>query len=186
VEELRRRLATDTGREVDARALAGLMGDRRVVCPDIEVAGAVVTALDIKLDDIFDVRVISDAGEAHGRDGYGDDGAVAVEWDPLDPERGRRLDALLALRDERDLDDGESAESHALTGEANRAVIERGIQDIARTRGEPPDRVRAEIMAKVERSSALWEDLQANPARMAEAVREAKARRRAMRALTNC
>jgi len=186
VEDLRRRIAADTGLEVDARALVGLAGDRRVMRPDIKVVGAAAAALRVGLDDLFDVRIIPDADGVGDHDDHGGNGTGAGEWDPLDPERSHRLDKLVALRDERDLDEGESAELHALMGEANRAMIERGIQDIAQTRGEPPDHMRAEIMAEVERLSALWENLQADPARMAEAVREAKERRRAMRAVTDC
>jgi len=181
VEDLRRRIVADTGLEVNARALTTLVGDKRVMRPDIEIAGATAATLGVPLDDIFDVRVVPDAVEANG-EGNGTD---AGEWDPLGPERSRRLDDLRALRDERDLDDEESAELRALLDASNRAVIERGIQEIAQAQGIPADRVRAEIMADVERSSALWAALKADPARMAEEVRAAKERRRAMRAATS-
>jgi hypothetical protein len=181
VEDLRRRIVADTGLEVNARALTSLVGDKRVMRPDIEIAGATAATLGVPLDDIFDVRVVPDAVEANG-EGNGTD---AGEWDPLGPEWSRRLDDLRALRDERDLDDEESAELRALLDASNRAVIERGIQEIAQAQGIPADRVRAEIMADVERSSALWAALKADPARMAEEVRAAKERRRAMRAATS-
>jgi len=175
VEDLRHRIVADTGLEVNARALTSLVGDKRVMRPDIEIAGATAATLGVPFDDIFDVRVVPDAVEANG---HVDNGTDAGEWDPLDPERSRCLDDLRALRDERDLDDEESAELHALLDASNRAVIERGIQEIAQAQGIPADRVRAEIMVDVERSSALWAALKADPARMAEAVREAKVRRR--------
>ncbi len=175
-ENLRSRIVADTGLEVTTRVLDALADDGRVQRPDIEVAGAVATALSVKLDDLFDVRIIPDEDGTtdHGGDNNGTD---VDERDPLDPEQSRRLDELGALGDERNLTEEESAELHALVNATNRAVIERGIQEIAQMRGEPVDRVRAEIMANVERLSALWEDLRANPARMAEAVREAKERR---------
>ncbi len=177
VEDLRRRIVADTGLEVNARTLARLVGDKRVTRPDIEVAGATATALGVPLDDIFDVRVVPNPVETNGEGGATDAG----ERDPLDPKRSRRLDDLLAFRDERDLDEDESVELHALLDASNRVVIERGIQEIAQARGEPADRVRAEIMANVNRLSTLWAELEADPARMAEAVREAKARRGARR-----
>lgn len=124
---------------------------------------------------MFDVRVVPDAFEANGG------GISAGEQDPLDPEQSRRLNDLLALQDERDLDEEESAELQSLVDRAGHAIIERSIREIAQARGEPADRVRAEIMANVNRLSALWAELETNPARMAEAVREAKERRRARR-----
>jgi len=175
VEDLRRRIVADTGLEVNARTLASLVGDKRVMRPDIEVAGATATALGVPLDDIFDVRVVPDAVETNGEG----DGTGAGEWDPLDPERSRRLDDLRALRDERDLDNEESAELQSLVDEAGHAIIERGIQEIAHARGLSTDRVRGEIMEATERSSAAWHALQNDPARMAEEVRAAKERRRA-------
>jgi hypothetical protein len=175
VEDLRQRIVADTGLEVNARALAGLASDKRVTRPDIEVAGAAATALAVRLDDLFDVQVVPDAVTANGDGGAGID---TGEWNPLGLEQSRRLDDLLALRDERDLDEEENAELHALIDASNHAVIERDIQEIAQVRGEPADRVRAEIMANVDRLSTLWEELEADPVRMAEAVREAKARRR--------
>jgi len=177
VEDLRRRIVTDTGLEVNARALASLVGDKRVMRPDIEVAGAAATALDVPLDDIFDVRVVPDAVAANGEG----DGTGAGEWDPLDPERSRRLDDLRTLRDERDLDEEESAELQSLVDEVGHAIIEQGIQEIAHARGLPAERVRVEIMEAAARSSAAWHALQNNPARMAEEVRAAKERRRARR-----
>lgn len=176
-EDLRSRIVADTGLEVTTRVLDALADDGRVQRPDIEVAGAVATALSVGLDDLFDVRVIPDEdGTAdHGGDNNGTD---AGEWDPLDPEQSRRLDELRALRDERDLDQDESAELQSLIDEVGRAIIEHGILEIARTRGEPADRVRAEIMEASARSSATWNALQNDPALMTEAVREAKERRR--------
>lgn len=178
VEDLRRRIVADTGLEVNARTLASLVGDKRVTRPDIEVAGAAATALAVRLDDLFDVRVVPDAVKANGDGGAGIDRG---EWNPLGPEQSHRLSDLLALQNERDLDQDENAELHALIDASNRAVIGRGIQEIAQARGEPADRVRAEIMANVNRLSTLWKELEADPARMAEAVREAKERRRARR-----
>lgn len=39
VEDLRRRIVADTGLEVNARTPASLVGDKRVMRPDIEVGG---------------------------------------------------------------------------------------------------------------------------------------------------
>lgn len=91
------------------------------------------------------------------------------------------LDDLLALQDERDLDEEESAELQSLVDRAGHAIIERGIREIAQTRGEPVEHVRAEIMDAAARSSAVWNALQNDPARMAEEVRAAKERRRTRR-----
>ncbi len=184
VEDLRRRIVADTGLEVNTRALDVLAGDGRVRRPDIEVAGAAATALAVGLNDIFDIHVTSDSNVVDSQNGHGGDETGPSEWNSLDMEESRRLDNLRALRDERDLDEEESAELQSLVDATNRAVIERGIQEIAQAQGIPADRVRAEIMAAVEWSSALWAALKADPALMAEAVREAK-ERRAMRAATS-
>ena len=80
--------------------------------------------------------------------------------------------------DEEALKPAERAEVDRLRTAIAGAVVDGDLHDLADQRGVPVERARAEIMAAVEQSSARWADLQANPALMAAAVREAKMRRR--------
>jgi len=185
VEQLRGLITARTGLEVDVRSLAGLAGDNRVVRPDVEIAGAAAAALDVPLDDLFDVRVSPGSGDPWEWD------AASEETDMrenalLDPGWRRRLDALLTSvgGDEEALKPAERAEVDRLRTAIAGAVVDWGLHDIAARRGVPVEQVRAEIMVAAERSSARWAALQADPALMAAAVREAKARRQATEAPT--
>ncbi len=183
VEQLRRLIAARTGLDVDMRSLTGLAGDSRVVRPDVEIAGAAATALDVPLDDLFDVRVSLGFGDPWEWDAAGEE--TGMEGDALpDPEWRRRLEELLTSvgGDEEALKPAERAEVDRLRTAIAGAVVDWGLRDIAARRGVPVEQVSTEIMAAAERSSARWAALQSDPTLMAAAVREAKARRRATEA----
>ena len=65
----------------------------------------------------------------------------------------------------------------ALVGAWGRAVSEREYTEVARRRGIPVEQVRAESMAEIERALAWWQEVDADPARRAEVVRDAQGRR---------
>ena len=181
VEQLRHLIAARTGLEVDVRSLTGLAGDSRVVRPDVEIAGAAAAALAVPLDDLFDVRVSLGSGDSWGWDAAGEETDMR-ENALLDPEWRQRLEDILTSvgGDEEALKPAERAEVDRLRTAIAGAVVDWGLHDIAARRGVPVEQVGAEIMAAAERSSSRWAALQADPELMAAAVREAKARRRAI------
>lgn len=179
VEQLRGLIAARTGLQVDMRSLMGLAGDGRVARPDVEIAGAAAAALDVPLDDLFDVRVSPESEDSRGWHATGEGSGMKGIDALLDPEWRGRLEAILATvdGDEEALKPAERAEVDRLRTAIAGAVVNGGLHDIADRRGVPVERVRAEIMVAAAQSSARWKSLQADPALMAVAVREAKTRR---------
>ncbi len=180
VDDLQRQIAARFGLAVDARTLDRLARDERVRRPDVEIAAAAAAVLDARLDDIFAVDALP----------VGEDGAMgtdqrAEEEDVLPPEQSRRLSELFDLRDRRPLTDDERAELDALVGAWGRAVSEGEYGAVARRRGVPVERVRAESLAEIERALAWWTEVEANPARRAEVVRDAQEQQRAHGADSN-
>ncbi len=173
VDDLQRQIATRFDLAVDARTLDRLARDERVRRPDVEIAAATAAVLDVRLDDLFavDTPLMGENG-AIGTD------RVTEEEDVLPPEQSRRLSELFDLRDQRPLTDDERAELDALVGAWGRAVSEREFAEVARRRGIPVEQVRAESLAEVERALAWWMEIEADPARRAEVVRDAQERQR--------
>jgi len=56
---------------------------------------------------------------------------------------------------------------------------EQALQEIAAKRGQPIERVRADVDADLDRALAWWADVQADPARMEALVAEARENQRA-------
>jgi len=173
VGDLQRQIATRFGLAVDARTLDRLARDERVRRPDVEIAAAAAAVLDARLDDIFavDILPMSEDGPI-GMD------RVVEEEDILPLEQSRRLSELFDLRDRRPLTDEERAELDALVGAWGYAISEREYTAVAHRRGISVEQVRAESLAEVERVLAWWKDVEADPARRAEVVRDAQERRR--------
>ncbi len=105
----------------------------------------------------------------------------ASEDDVLTPAQSRRLSDLFDLRSQRPLTDDERAELDALVGAWGRAVSERAFAEVARRRGVPVEQVRAESLAETERVLAWWKEVEADPARREEVVRDARKRQRTRR-----
>jgi hypothetical protein len=173
VDDLQRQIAARFDLAVDARTLDRLARDERVRRPDVEIAAAAAAVLDARLDDIFAVDALP-----MGEDGSIWTDRVVEEEDVLPPEQSRRLSELFDLRGRRPLTDEERAELDALVGAWGRAVSEREFGEVARRRGIPVEQVRAESLAEIERVLAWWKDVEADPARRAEVVRDAQERRR--------
>ncbi len=172
VDDLRRQIATRVGLAVDTRTLDRMTRDERVRRPDVEIAAAAAAAaLDVGLDDIFLVEAIP-----AGDEGTVDTDEANEEDDVLAPEQSRRLSALFDLRGQRPLTDDERAELDALVGAWGRAVSERKFAEVAHRRDIPVGQVRAEVLAETERVLAWWKDVEADPARREEVVRDAQER----------
>lgn len=174
VSDLQRQIMTRFGLAVEARVLDRLTREPRVRRPDVEIAAAAAAVLGVGLGDLFAVDAVPlqehDAGTS----------APPAEDDALlDVAHRQRLSALFALQDRRLLTAEEQAELDRLVATYGRAVSERGVHELARQRGVPVEQVRAEVLAEVERAQAWWQDLQADPARLEQAVREARAAQQA-------
>jgi transcriptional regulator with XRE-family HTH domain len=159
VADLQDRIAARFGLAVDARTLDRLARSERVRRPDLEVAAAVASVLDIGLDDLFAVDAVP-LGAEDTTDSYD----PAEGDDILAPEQSRRLSELFDLRDRRSLTEEEQVELNALVAAWGRAVNERGIHELAARRGVPVEQMRAEVLADVERALAWWREAQANQA----------------------
>jgi len=171
LEELRGRIAVRYGRDIDERTLAALMQDGRLQRPDIELLEAVALTLDVRVDDLLDVR---DVGMT-GADFPSDDDIL------LDPERETRLRELTALRDgeDRPLTDAEADELETLIAAMRHALVERHIHAAARRLGVPVEVARERIMAQAKDAAEYYAALEADPALMAAEVKVAKERRHA-------
>jgi len=173
VDDLHRQIAARFDLAVDARTLDRLARDERVRRPDVEIAAAAAAVLDARLDDIFAVDALPVV----------EDGSIGTDQraeqdDVLPSEQSRRLSELFDLRDRRPLTDNERVELDALVGAWGRAISEGEYTEVARRRGIPVEQVRAESLAEIERVLAWWKDVEADPARRAEVVRDAQERRR--------
>ena len=176
LEDLRDHIAVRYGLAVDNQALAALARNGRVQRPDIEILEAVALTLELRVDDLLDVHDVATAGV----------GTVSSDDDTsLDPERDARLRELTALRDwgDRPLTEVEMGELETLIAAMGRALNERGIHAVAQHLGIPVEVAREQIMAQAKDASDFWESLVADPERMAAEVDEAKAHRRARRAV---
>ena len=159
VADLQDRIAARFGLAVDTRTLDRLARSDRVRRPDLEVAAAVASVLDIGLDDLFAVDAVP-LGAEDTTDSYD----PAEGDDILAPEQSCRLSELFDLRDRRPLTEEEQVELNALVAAWGRAVNERGIHELAARRGVPVEQVRAEVLADVDRVLAWWQETQANQA----------------------
>jgi hypothetical protein len=92
---------------------------------------------------------------------------TAEEDDYLSPEQSRRLQILFDRQDQRTLSPDERAGLDSLVATYGRALNEGDIRDLAAQRGIPVDRMRAEVLAETERALAWWQEVQADPARLA-------------------
>jgi hypothetical protein len=99
---------------------------------------------------------------------------TAEEDDYLSPEQSRQLQALFELQNQRRLSPEERKELDLLVATYGRELNERGIRDLAALRGVPVDQLRAEVLAETERALAWWQEVQADPVRMAEVIREVR------------
>lgn len=176
VRDLQRQLAARFGLTVDARTLDRLAQADRVRRPDLELAAAAAEALGVSLNEVFTVETTS-AAERNELTLEESDGER--EDDPLDPERSRRLKSLYSWQSQRALTEAEWAEMRALVDEEGRRLYERGVQDIAATRGQPVEQVRAELAADLEQKRAWRRDLAADPARRDALIQESWQQQRA-------
>lgn len=170
-EELRGRIAARYGLDIDHRVLATLAQDGRVQRPDIEILEAVALALDVRVDDLLDVRDIKVAGTE----------TLPPDDILLDPGCDARLRELTALRDwgDRPLTEAETGELETLIAATGRALVERSIHAAARRLGVPLEVARGQIISQAEEAADFYAALTSDPDRMATEVDAAKARRRA-------
>jgi hypothetical protein len=172
VQDLQRQIAARFGQAVDRRALDRLARAERVRRPDLEVAAAAATVLEVGLNDIFSVETAPAAlAESNGS-------ADPQAQEVLPPEQSRRLDRLFDLRDRRPLTEGEQAELRSLVAAYGRKLHEQGLRALAEQRHRPLEQVRAEVAADLEQAQTWWEAVQADPARLEALVREAWERQR--------
>jgi hypothetical protein len=171
LEDLRVLIATRYGLTIDRSTLAALAQDGRVQRTNIEVLEAVALILQVRVDDLLDVRDMEPA-----------DTPSAIS-DPvlLDQQRDARLRELATVRDQGDrpLTEEEARELETLIAEMGRAMVERDIAAAAQRLGLPVEVVRDRIAAQTTDATRFWSDLVADPMRMASEVAEAKARRQA-------
>ncbi len=174
VRDLQQQLAVRFGLAVDVRTLDRLARADRVRRPNLEIVAAAADILDVGLDDIFAVQAT-----AVDTDGSGIARAPDGEEDYLDPGQSRRLEDLFEAQGWRALTDDERAELGALVAEWGHRANEQALQEIAAKRGQPIERVRADVDADLDRALAWWADVQADPARMEALVAEARENQRA-------
>jgi transcriptional regulator with XRE-family HTH domain len=169
LEHLRDLIAARYGLTIDLRTLAALAQDGRVQRPDIEVLEAVALILQVRVDDLLDVRAIGPA----------DAGAVVSDDVLLDPERDARLRALAERRDRGDhpLTEAEARELETLIAEAGRALVERDIAAAAQRLGVPLEVARTYITTQAAEAARFVSELAADAERMAAEVQAAKAQR---------
>lgn len=171
VRELQHEIVTRFGRAVDARVLDRLTREPRVRRPDMELAAAAV--LGVELGDLFavDAAPMPDQDEAAS--------SSTQEKDILSPEQSQRLSLLFDLQDQRPLSLEEQVNLDQLVAAWGYAMNERGMQKLAQQRGVPLDQIRADVLADVARARAWWQEVQADPARLDEAVRAARVQQKA-------
>jgi transcriptional regulator with XRE-family HTH domain len=174
VRDLHREIVARFGRSFDSRALDRLTREARVRRPDMELAAAAAAVLGVTLGDLF--AMDATAGPANDEAGA----MPEQENDLLGSEQSQRLSGLFDLQDRRALSPAEQTELEQLVAAWAHAVSERGIQEVAQRRGEPPEQVRAGVLADVERAQAWWQEVQADPVRLRQAVREARALQKAL------
>ncbi|MCA1599277.1 MAG: hypothetical protein LC769_09730 [Chloroflexi bacterium] len=172
LEDLRDHIAVRYGLAVDNQVLAALARDGRVQRPDIEILEAVALTLEVRVDDLLDVRDVETAG---ARTVSSDDDIL------LDPDRDARLRELRALRDwgDRPLTEAETGELETLIAAMGRALNERGIHAVARHLDIPVEVARERIMAQVRDAADYYAALEVDPDLMAAEVKAAKERRQA-------
>jgi len=171
LDDVRALIASRYGLAIDARSLADLARDGRLQRPDIEMLKAVASILDVRVDDLLDVRDL-EVGDA----------VTAPDDDILlDPERDERLRHLRALRDrgDRPLTNLEGDELDALTAATARALIDRHIRELAKHRTVPIETARAWVMDAAEDAARVAAELEADPVRMAAAVKAVREERNA-------
>lgn len=171
VDDLQRQIAARFGLAVDTRTLDRMTRDERVRRPDLEIAAAAAAVLGVGLDDVFTVETMP-AGDLISAPVE-----VAEADDVLAPKQSQRLSDLFDLREQRPLTGDEQAELDALVGAWSRAVSEREFRELARRRGVPVEQVRAETLTKTEQVLSWWKEIEADPVRLAELLREARAHR---------
>ncbi len=173
VRELQHEIVTRFGRAVDARVLDRLTREPRVRRPDMELAAAAAAVLGVELGDLFavDAAPMPDQDEAAS--------SSTQEKDILSPEQSQRLSLLFDLQDQRPLSLEEQVNLDQLVAAWGYAMNERGMQELARQRGVPLDQIRADVLADVARAQAWWQEVQADPARLDEAVRAARVQQKA-------
>ncbi len=172
LEDLRDHIAVRYGLAVDNQVLAALARNGRVQRPDIEILEAVALTLEVRVDDLLDVRDVATAGA----------GTASSDDDtPLDPERDARLRELTELRDWGDcpLTEVEMGELETLIAAMGRALNGRGIHAVAQHLGIPVEVAREQIMAQAKDAADYYVALDADPDLMAAEVKAAKERRQA-------
>ena len=172
LEDLRDHIAVRYGLAVDNQVLAALAQDGRVQRPDIEILEAVALTLEVRVDDLLDVRDVETAGA----------GTVSSDDDILlDPDRDARLRELTAVRDwgDRPLTEAETGELETLIVAMRRALVEHHIHAAARHLGVPVEVARERTMAQVKDAADYYAALEADPDLMAAEVKAAKDHRRA-------
>jgi hypothetical protein len=171
LEDLRVLIAARFGLTIDKRALAVLAQDGRVQRPNIEVLEAVALILQVRVDDLLDVRDMEPADTA----------SAVLDSVLLDQQRDTRLRELAMVRDQEDrlLTEEEARELETLIAEMGRALVERDIAAAAQRLGLPVEVVRDRVAAQTTDATRFWSELVADPKRMATEVAEAKARRQA-------
>jgi len=163
LDDVRALIASRYGLAIDARSLTDLARDGRLQRPDIEMLKAVASILKVRVDDLLDVRNLEV-----------DAAVTAPDHDILlDPERDEQLRHLKTLRDrsDRPLTELEADELDALTTATARALIDRHIRELAEHRAVPVETVRAWVMDAVEDAARVAAELEADPVRMAAAVK---------------
>ena len=174
VRDLQQQLAARFGLAVDVRTLDRLTRADRVRRPNLEIVAAAADILDVGFEDIFVVQ-----STTADTDGSGIARAPDGEGDYLDPTQSRRMEDLFEAQGWRDLTDDERAELGALVAAWGHRANEQALRDIAAKRGQPIERVRADVDADLNRALAWWADAQADPARLEALVAEARENQRA-------
>lgn len=170
-EHLRDQIAARYGLRIDRRTLSALTEDGRVQRPDIEVLEAVALILQVRVDDLLDVRA----------QGPADTISVVSDDVLLDPQRDARLRALAELRDwgDRPLTEPEARDLEALIAEAGRALVARDAATAAQRLDVPVEVARAYIATQAAEAGQFWSELDADSERLAAEVEAAKIQRRA-------
>lgn len=172
--DLQRRIATRFGLVVDARTLDRLAQADQVRRPNLQIAAAAADILGVGLDDLFVLKTTTmDA------DGSETKQMLDEKEDYLDSVPSRRLEDLFEAQDWRELTDDECVELRSLTAEWGRRANEQALRKLASVRGQSIEQVRADVAADLDRATAWWTDVQADPERLETLIAEAHAKQQA-------
>jgi hypothetical protein len=161
ITDLEREVARQYGITAERGTLERLMQPVPIHRADMDVAGAVAKALNVGLDDLFDVRAV--------RDGQG-----VESTDYLSPSDTQALTRLFTRQDEGLITDDEQQRLDALVAKQAQLVTEQWLRQIAAAQHRTLEDVSAEIDADVQRAHKEWLAFQNDPDKQAEAMERAK------------